>query len=72
MNTLFETAPLILADWLRVIAVSFAAYLIIEFEKVLSRRKEPRKQNQTGSSSSIVARGAEERQAKIARKSRAR
>ena len=72
MNTLFETAPLILVDWLRLIAVSFAAYLIIEFEKVLSRRKEPRKQNQTGSSSSIVARGAEERQAKIARKSRAR
>jgi Ca2+-transporting ATPase len=42
MNTLFVTAPLTLADWLRVLGVSFVAYLIIELEKALGRRAKKR------------------------------
>lgn len=38
MNAIFDTAPLTLADWLRVLAVSLAVYFLIELEKWLGRR----------------------------------
>jgi magnesium-transporting ATPase (P-type) len=38
MNTLFSSAPIPLALWLDVLAVSLAAYLIVEVEKWLRRR----------------------------------
>ncbi len=40
MNTLFQTAPLTLTDWLRVLGVSVVAYVIIEIEKAVVRRQE--------------------------------
>jgi cation-transporting ATPase F len=39
MNTLFNTAPIPLALWLDVLAFGFAAYILVEVEKWLRRRK---------------------------------
>jgi magnesium-transporting ATPase (P-type) len=38
MNTLFSSAPIPLVLWLDVLAVSLAAYVIVEMEKRLRRK----------------------------------
>ena len=39
MNAIFNSAPLSLAHWLKVLAVGLAAYIIVEIEKWLRRRR---------------------------------
>ena len=39
MNKLFNSAPISLALWLDVLAFGFAAFVLVEFEKWLRRRK---------------------------------
>ena len=42
MNRLFETAPIDLVDWARVLGVSVLTYWVVELEKSLRRRREER------------------------------
>ena len=46
MNTLFHSAPLRLADWAIIVAVSAAVYLVVGAEKWLRRRSTPAKAQQ--------------------------
>jgi len=42
MNTIFQSAPITSADWIRIIIIGFAVHLIVGLEKILTNKLRPK------------------------------